>query len=106
MKFDAAYVHVLGNKPGERINLVKYKEPGYYLCKPGKFDNPSMTADEVNQTVAVLNRGLGMDPDVPMFGEIIESMYLGSMFGWDKPCAARAVHYFEVEGTNGDTIEG
>jgi hypothetical protein len=88
-KFDAAYIHVLGNRPGERINLVKYKESGYYACQPFKFDNNGMTASEVDQVVADLNAGLGVPEDVA------GSMYAASMFGWDKPCAAVALRYYE-----------
>jgi hypothetical protein len=86
-KFEGAYTTVEGNKPGERIGLVKYNETGYYAC-PG-WDDPSMSIQEVRDHVAFLNGRLEIPADVA------ESMSFASCFGWDKPIAERAHEYFK-----------
>lgn len=88
-KFDAAYTVILGNRPGERIGLVKYNETGYYPC-PG-WDAPSMTLEEVKEHVAGLNERLGIPANVA------ESMTYASLFGWHAPCAAPAHAYFNPD---------
>ena len=80
-----AYVVVPGNKPGERIGLVKYRESGYYATS---MDNPTLTIEQVQETASSLNRGISV-PD-----EVAESMLFGSLFGWHTPSAQRAILYF------------
>lgn len=82
------YMVVLGNKPGERIAAVKYGETGYYLCEG--YDYAGDTLDEVKARVAELNQKMGIPVDV------CESMSYASLFGFDKPIAARAHEYVKA----------
>jgi hypothetical protein len=81
------YTVILGNKPGERIGIVKYGETGYYLTD---FDNPSMTLEDCKTFVADRNKRLRLPEDVA------ESMQYASVFGWDAPIADRAKHYMRT----------
>jgi hypothetical protein len=83
------YAYILGNAVGKRIGIIKFHESGYYLAD---FDLPKECSDEeVKATVAELNTRMGIPPDVA------ESAYLGSMFGWHTPAAARAVQFYALE---------
>lgn len=86
-QFAACYVCVPGNRPGERIGIVKLNESGYYAV-PG-YDDPRETLLDTKALVAALNKGLEVPEDV------CESMFIGSMFGWSCPGAARAVGYWK-----------
>lgn len=68
------YTTVLGNKPGERIGLVKMNETGYYPC-PG-WDYVPDSIEAVQDRVWKLNQRMGIPEDVA------ESMSYGSLFGW------------------------
>jgi hypothetical protein len=85
------YVVVRGNRPGERIGLVRMNEKGYYAAKG--YDSARDTTEEVEAVVAHLNNILGIPAD------IATAMECGSMFGWHTPAAAPAVNYFNLKGT-------
>jgi hypothetical protein len=78
------YIAIPGNRPGERIGIVKYGESGYYKCD---FDHLSMTEAQVTAYVKELNQGVNIPEDVAT------SMFEGSMFGWHVPAAQRAKEY-------------
>lgn len=86
MAFGICYTTILGNKPGERIGLVKLDEKGYYPC-PG-WDYAPDSLETVRTRVAKLNQRMGIPEDVA------ESMCYGSLFGWHVPAAARAREYW------------
>jgi len=88
--FAACYTVILGNRPGERIGLVKLNETGYYPCRG--YDYAPDSLDTVRERVAELNAKLGIPEDVA------ESMTYGSLFGWGVPAAARAIAYYAVKG--------
>lgn len=82
-------VQLLGNKPGERIGMVKFYEAGYY---PAAIqDNPEWTAEEVKRAVIERNLELGVPQDVA------ESAALASMFGWHTPAAEKAIQFFKQQ---------
>jgi hypothetical protein len=81
-----AYVTIKGNKPGERIGVVRQGEEGYYLAKG--YDVPTHTIEEVKAFVLTLNEGIGIPEDVA------QSAYESSMFGWQVPAAERANHFW------------
>lgn len=81
-----SYTVLLGNKPGERIGLVKYNERGYYPCDG--YDYAGDSLDEVKKRVAELNARMEIPEDVSV------SMTYASMFGWHAPCAAKAHAYY------------
>jgi hypothetical protein len=85
-RFDLCYTLVRGNKPGERIGIVRYNERGYYLTD---MDNASQTVEQATEIVDYLNGRLSLSADV------IESMQYASVFGWDAPIAHAAHRYFE-----------
>lgn len=87
-KFDLAYTVVRGNKPGARIGIVKYNESGYYATD---LDRPTMTEEEVKETVAYLNERL----DIP--ADVVQAMEYASCFGWSAPIAEPAHRYFRTE---------
>jgi len=75
-------VQLLGNKPGERIGIVKFHETGYY---PATIDRKEWSAAQVKAAIAEFNLEQGIPQDVA------ESALYGSMFGWHVPAAARAI---------------
>jgi hypothetical protein len=81
-----AYVAIDGNKPGERIGLVKFGQSGYYLAKG--YDYAPNTIEQVKQAVRDLNKRLGLSE------EVAQAAFFGSMFGWACPAAYPAVVYF------------
>lgn len=81
-----AYVAINGNKPGERIGLVKFGQSGYYLAKG--YDYAPHSIEEVREVVSKLNERLGVPADVA------EAALFGSMFGWACPAAYPAVSFF------------
>lgn len=83
------YTVILGNKPGERIGLVKQGESGYYPCKG--YDYAPDSLETVRTNVDELNEKMGIPKDVAA------SMRDGSMFGWHVPAASRANEFWEKE---------
>jgi len=81
------YAAILGNRPGERIGIVKTGERGYYPAKG--YDYAPHTIEEVKVKVSDLNKTLEVPDDVA------ESAAVGSMFGWDCPGAQKAVEFFQ-----------
>ena len=88
MNKDFVYTQVLGNAPGQRIGIVKVGETGYYATN---LDNPTMSKEDVTQTVDYLNNRLGIPSDVA------ESAAFASCFGWDKPVAVCALRFFAAQ---------
>ena len=84
------YTVLRGNRPGDRIGIVKYGESGYYPVS-NQIDNPAMTIEECKAIVGELNAKLELPEDVS------ESMQLASMFGWTVPVAYRAHAYFRAQ---------
>jgi hypothetical protein len=91
-KFQAAYVVIPGNKRGQRIGIVKYRESGYYQTDYDSAE--SLTLDDLERIVDDLNARLGIPADVS------ESMKYASIFGWQAPIADRAHHYFANDSNN------
>lgn len=83
------YVFVLGNKPGERIGIVKQGEMGYFACQG--YDYPPNDDEQVKDYVRTLNARLGVPADVE------DSARAASMFGWGIPAADRANQFFNYE---------
>jgi hypothetical protein len=75
---ELCFVVVLGNKPGERVGIVKRGEVGYYRTD---LDDAKSDLDALALYVATLNETLGVDQPTAL------AMEIGSMFGWDKPGA-------------------
>ena len=80
------YVAINGNRPGERIGLVKFGQSGYYPAKG--YDYAPHTIEEVREVVNKLNARLEVPQDVA------EAALVGSMFGWACPGAYKAVAFF------------
>lgn len=78
-----AYVFITAREKGKRIGLVKFGESGYYQTD---YDNVDSAA-ECRAMVEALNERLGVPADVA------ESLFVGSMFGWNCPGAERARLY-------------
>ncbi len=76
---------IRGAQPGKRIGLVKYNESGYYATD---FDWHEAPLEDVEVTVEGLNERLGIP------AEIVLSMVIGSMAGWNVPGAQKAHEYF------------
>lgn len=83
-----AYAHILGNQPGNRIGIIKYRESGYYLTT---FDHPEFDKDQVDNAVSILNREFGIP------SEVAESMRAASMFGWNIPAAREATNWAHLQ---------
>ncbi len=86
------YAYIRGNAVGKRIGIVMFHESGYYGCD---FDAPAeATPEEIKALVDDLNNRMGIPADVA------ESAFMGSMFGWHVPAAARAVAFYAQERAN------
>lgn len=96
MANEICYTTVLGNKPGERIGLVKIDVDGYYLCEGYDYSGDSL--ETVRERVADLNERMGIPDDVAL------SMTCGSMFGWHVPAAARAHEFWQNEERQKKTV--
>lgn len=80
------YGHVRGQKPGQRIGIIKYLDSGYYPCG---MDIHTNTSEQVDTHIDELNNlVLGVTP------EVRQAMEAGSMFGWRVPAAIPALKHF------------
>jgi len=77
-------VELLGNRPGERIGLVKFGETGYY---PAHMDNADYTPAQVKQAILEFNVERGISEDVAL------SAKFASIFGWHVPAADLAKRF-------------
>jgi len=73
-----AFVHVRGNKPGERIGVAERGELGY---KQSQRDMPNENEAQVEARIEMLNTDLGVTKAQRM------AMEAGSMWGWHVPGA-------------------
>ena len=81
-----AYAVIRGNKPGERVGIVRQGEMGYYPAKG--YDVPTHDIEDVEAFVLTLNEKIGIPEDVAT------SAFYGSMFGWNVPGANLANHFW------------
>ncbi len=79
-------VHVPGNKPGQRIGVVKFYESGYYSTSA---DRMAWTDEQVDAFIAIENMRHGISEDVA------DSAFSASMFGWHVPAATPAIEWFK-----------
>ena len=79
------YVHVRGQKPGQRIGIVQYLDKGYFVTGVDIFSN---NADEVDAHIDDINASLGISPEVRY------AMEIGSMMNWRVPGARAALEHF------------
>lgn len=79
------YIHVRGQRPGDRIGIVKYLDKGYYHAN---LDSVGLTPEQVEETITYCNEQLGVKPDVRL------AMEVGSMMGWRVPGARAALAHF------------
>ncbi len=79
-------VHVLGNRPGRRIGVVKFYESGYYSTTA---DRENWTVEQVNAFVAEQNAFNGISE------KVAKSALGASMFGWHVPAAKAAIEWFK-----------
>lgn len=88
IKLDFAYTVILGNRPGERIGLVKLDETGYFPARG--YDCATDTIEEAKERVKELNDRIG-DPS-----DVADSASIGSLFGWNVPGAQAARNFFTI----------
>jgi hypothetical protein len=79
------YIHVRGQKPGQRIGIVQYLDKGYYATN---LDSPALDNEAVEDTINYANERLGVSPDVRY------AMEIGSMMNWRVPGARAALEHF------------
>lgn len=84
------YIHVRGQRPGQRIGIAKYLDSGYYPCTSdvADVDREFEDADSIEVVIDKLNAARGIS------FEVREGMEAGSMFGWRVPAAIPALKYF------------
>ena len=79
------YIHVRGQRPGQRIGIVQYLDKGYFATN---LDSVGFTEEQVEETIDYCNEKLDVSKDVRY------AMEIGSMMNWRVPGAQAALEHF------------